>query len=67
MGMSDEVRKKVFDPFFTTKGEEGTGLGLSVSHSIVERHGGDLKVDSRPGEGTCFSIYLPLGPESSGA
>ena len=51
MGMSEEVRKKVFDPFFTTKGEEGTGLGLSVSHSIVERHGGDLKVDSRTGRG----------------
>jgi PAS domain S-box-containing protein len=61
MGMSEEVRKKVFDPFFTTKGEEGTGLGLSVSHSIVERHGGDLKVDSRPGEGTTFTITLPIG------
>ena len=61
MGMSDDVRKKVFDPFFTTKGEEGTGLGLSVSHSIVERHGGDLKVDSRPGEGTTFTITLPIG------
>jgi len=61
MGMSDDVRKKVFDPFFTTKGEEGTGLGLSVSHSIVERHGGDLKVDSRPGEGTTFTIILPIG------
>ena len=61
MGMSEEVRKKVFDPFFTTKGEEGTGLGLSVSHSIVERHGGELKVDSRPGEGTTFTITLPIG------
>ena len=66
MGMSEEVRKKVFDPFFTTKGEEGTGLGLSVSHSIVERHGGDLKVDSRPGEGTTFSITLPIGMNPSG-
>ena len=64
MGMSDEVRKKVFDPFFTTKGEEGTGLGLSVSHSIVERHGGDLKVDSRTGEGTTFTITLPLARAS---
>ena len=61
MGMSEEVRKKVFDPFFTTKGEEGTGLGLSVSHSIIERHGGDLRVDSRPGEGTTFTITLPIG------
>ncbi len=66
MGMSDEVRKKVFDPFFTTKGEEGTGLGLSVSHSIVERHGGDLKVDSRPGEGTTFTITLPIGMSPTG-
>jgi PAS domain S-box-containing protein len=66
MGMSDDVRKKVFDPFFTTKGEEGTGLGLSVSHSIVERHGGDLKVDSRPGEGTTFTITLPIGMNPSG-
>jgi PAS domain S-box-containing protein len=65
MGMSEEVRKKVFDPFFTTKGEEGTGLGLSVSHSIVERHGGDLKVDSRPGEGTTFTITLPIGMNPS--
>jgi PAS domain S-box-containing protein len=66
MGMSEEVRKKVFDPFFTTKGEEGTGLGLSVSHSIVERHGGELKVDSRPGEGTTFTITLPIGMSPAG-
>jgi CheY-like chemotaxis protein/anti-sigma regulatory factor (Ser/Thr protein kinase) len=61
LGMTEEVRKRVFDPYFTTKGEEGTGLGLSVSHSIVERHGGDLRVDSRPGEGTTFTITLPIG------
>ena len=61
MGMTEDVRKRIFDPFFTTKGEEGTGLGLSVSHSIVERHGGELRVDSRPGEGTTFTITLPIG------
>jgi len=66
MGMTEEVRKRVFDPFFTTKGEEGTGLGLSVSHSIVERHGGDLRVDSRPGEGTTFTISLPIGMTPTG-
>ena len=65
MGMTEEVRKRVFDPFFTTKGEEGTGLGLSVSHSIVERHGGDLRVDSHPGEGTTFTITLPIGMKST--
>jgi PAS domain S-box-containing protein len=66
MGMTEEVRKRVFDPFFTTKGEEGTGLGLSVSHSIIERHGGDLRVDSRPGEGTTFTITLPIGMGPTG-
>jgi PAS domain S-box-containing protein len=66
MGMSEDVRKRIFDPFFTTKGEEGTGLGLSVSHSIVERHGGDLRVDSRPGEGTTFTITLPIGMNPTG-
>jgi nitrogen-specific signal transduction histidine kinase/CheY-like chemotaxis protein len=66
MGMTEEVRKRVFDPFFTTKGEEGTGLGLSVSHSIVERHGGDLRVDSHPGEGTTFTITLPIGMGPTG-
>jgi len=66
MGMSDEVRKRIFDPFFTTKGEEGTGLGLSVSHSIVERHGGDMRVDSQPGQGTTFTITLPIGMSQIG-
>ncbi len=66
MGMTEEIRRRVFDPFFTTKGEEGTGLGLSVSHSIVERHGGELRVDSRPGEGTTFTITLPIGMSAGG-
>jgi signal transduction histidine kinase/CheY-like chemotaxis protein len=66
MGMSEDVRKRVFDPFFTTKGEEGTGLGLSVSHSIVERHGGDLRVESQPGQGTTFTITLPIGMSQAG-
>ncbi len=52
---------RVFDPFFTTKDVgEGTGLGLSISHNIVTGHGGRLEVDSKPGEGSTFRVYLPL-------
>jgi signal transduction histidine kinase len=52
---------KIFDPFFTTKKDgEGTGLGLSVSHSIIKKHGGRMEVQSTPGEGTMFSIFIPL-------
>ena len=60
-GMPESVRKRVFDPFFTTKGESGTGLGLSVSYSIVKRHGGDMRVESQIGRGTTFTIALPVG------
>jgi PAS domain S-box-containing protein len=60
-GIAAEHLDKVFDPFFTTKDVgEGTGLGLSISHSIVAAHGGRIDVDSRPGEGTTFRVYLPL-------
>ena len=61
IGMTDEVRQRIFDPFFTTKGEEGTGLGLPVSYSIVKRHGGEMRVESRPGGGTTFTVVLPIG------
>ncbi len=59
-GIAPENFKKIFDPFFTTKGHEGTGLGLSVSYGIIERHGGEIDVESRVGEGTTFTIYLPI-------
>jgi PAS domain S-box-containing protein len=59
-GMPEAVRKRVFDPFFTTKGEAGTGLGLSVSYSIVKRHNGEMRVDSLLGRGTTFTIVLPV-------
>ena len=58
-GMPEDVRQKIFDPFFTTKGAQGTGLGLSVSYSIIERHEGRISVASEMGEGTVFSINLP--------
>jgi PAS domain S-box-containing protein len=61
IGMTEDVRKRIFDPFFTTKGEEGTGLGLPVSYSIVKRHGGEMRVESTPDRGTTFSVLLPTG------
>lgn len=61
-GIPDEHLDKVFDPFFTTK-DEGTGLGLSISYQIVSEHRGTLEVHSRSGEGTIFTIYLPVAEE----
>jgi signal transduction histidine kinase/ActR/RegA family two-component response regulator len=62
-GISPEVVGRIFDPFFTTKSpDKGTGLGLSICHSIVRQHNGEIKVWSKPGEGTCFTIRLPALP-----
>ncbi|WP_020617643.1 ATP-binding protein [Paenibacillus daejeonensis] len=58
-GMEKQTMNRLFDPFFTTKAE-GTGLGLSVSYRIIRNHGGFIKVDSNSGEGTEFTIYLPM-------
>lgn len=58
-GISAEALKKIFEPFFSTKGAEGTGLGLSVSHGIIRRHGGEIVVESELGEGSAFSLELP--------
>ncbi|MDX9701988.1 MAG: ATP-binding protein [Candidatus Auribacterota bacterium] len=58
VGIPPENLNKIFDPYFTTK-EQGNGLGLATSYSIIKKHEGDIKVESEPGKGTCFYIYLP--------
>lgn len=60
-GIPEENLSKIFDPFFTTKPVgKGTGLGLSLSYSIIEKHGGELSVSSKVGEGACFRVVLPI-------
>ena len=59
IGMTSELSERIFEPFFTTKGATGMGLGLAVSYSIIERHGGRIETHSRPGHGTTFIIKLP--------
>ena len=64
VGMDAATQARIFEPFFSTKNERGTGLGLWVSHGIVQSHGGTLRVRSRPGQGTTFTISLPIaGPK----
>jgi two-component system NtrC family sensor kinase len=65
-GIAGEHIDKIFDPFFTTKEVgRGTGLGLSVSYGIVERHGGTIRVQSKTGRGSTFSIWLPIEEQST--
>ncbi|WP_338812068.1 ATP-binding protein [Bernardetia sp. Wsw4-3y2] len=59
-GMSEEVKKRIFEPFYTTKNVgEGTGLGMSITYGIIEKHNGKISVESKIGEGTSFEIQLP--------
>jgi len=60
IGMTSNVCDHLFEPFFTTKGASGIGLGLAVSYSIIERHGGHIEAHSNPGRGTTFTISLPI-------
>ena len=62
MGMTPEVTEQIFHPFFTTKLKVvGTGLGLPVSHGIIQSHGGTIEVESTPGKGSIFTVSLPIG------
>lgn len=64
-GISEENLNKIFNPFFTTKPVgKGTGLGLSLSYGIIQEHGGDIRVQSKLGEGTTFTISLPVSTEA---
>ncbi len=63
-GMSSSLMEKIFDPFFTTKAVgKGTGLGMSISYGIIQEHEGKLCVSSEEGQGSCFTLSLPIHKE----
>jgi signal transduction histidine kinase len=60
-GMDENVREHIFEPFFTTKQEgKGSGLGLSIVYGIIMSHHGFIDVETKPGHGSTFKIYLPM-------
>ena len=68
VGMSDDVKARIFDPFFTTKAVgQGTGLGLAACLGIIKQTGGFIDMDSAPGKGTTFQVFLPRAAVAAGA
>lgn len=63
-GIPEETLPFIFDPFFTTKGSGSTGLGLTITHKIIEKHKGKIEVESKPNAGSTFRVFLPLKSES---
>ena len=65
-GIPPDVLDKIFNPFFTTKPtEQGTGLGLTMSNDIIREHGGEIRVETEPGEFTEMIVALPLEPRAA--
>ena len=65
-GMAPEVASRLFEPFFTTR-SDGTGLGLAIAHGVARAHGGSISVDTRPGEGSLFTLSVARGGDASPA
>jgi signal transduction histidine kinase/ActR/RegA family two-component response regulator/PAS domain-containing protein len=65
VGMDEETRRRCLEPFFTTKGERGTGLGLAMVYGVVQRHSGELEIDSQPGSGTTVRLSFAPAPASA--
>ena len=61
VGMDEPTRKRCLEPFFSTKGQRGTGLGLAMVYGIVERHEGNIEIESEPGKGTTMRLVFPIG------
>src|SRR5262249_8076040 len=64
-GISDAIRARLFEPFVSTKGEQGNGLGLSITFGIVKRHRGEIAVKSEVDRGSTFTVRIPRAPESA--
>jgi signal transduction histidine kinase/CheY-like chemotaxis protein len=66
-GMDEDTRRRCLEPFFTTKGERGTGLGLAMVYGVVQRHGGDIEIESARGKGTAVSLNFPIPATATAA